>query len=193
MTKQCLIAKCRYPGPVWGFTLAELLIALVIIGEIATFTIPKILTGQATSRNNAIAKETLATLAGAYQQLQMNSGGVPFSTTPGALTQYMNYTRTDTSSTIDLDPYEAPIMPPGTLACSASYPCMKLHNGGTLMLLNNASFGSASGFIYGILDPDGNPTGKADSIVLCIYYNGRATTFGNIMATSSYDPTWFSL
>lgn len=42
-----------------GFTLAELLIALTILGVIATFTIPKILTAQQASTYNAIAKETM--------------------------------------------------------------------------------------------------------------------------------------
>ena len=43
-----------------GFTLAELLIALGILGVIATFTIPKILTAQQDSKKWAIFKEDVA-------------------------------------------------------------------------------------------------------------------------------------
>ena len=68
-----------------GFTLAELLIALAILGVIATFTIPKILTSQANSQRNAIAKEVMSMISGAHQQLKSNNA-LSTSTTMGALT-----------------------------------------------------------------------------------------------------------
>lgn len=46
-----------------AFSLAELLIALAILGVIATFTIPKILHSQQSSKKRAILQETLSTLA----------------------------------------------------------------------------------------------------------------------------------
>ena len=45
-----------------GFTLAELLIALAILGVIATFTIPKILAGSSESQNKALFKETISAI-----------------------------------------------------------------------------------------------------------------------------------
>ena len=45
-----------------GFTLAELLIALVILGVIATFTIPKVLQNDADNKKDAIFKETISAL-----------------------------------------------------------------------------------------------------------------------------------
>ena len=48
-----------------GFTLAELLIALTILGVIATFTIPKILHSQDNAQRAAVFKETIA----AYSQI----------------------------------------------------------------------------------------------------------------------------
>jgi prepilin-type N-terminal cleavage/methylation domain-containing protein len=45
-----------------GFTLAELLIVLTILGTIATYTIPKVLISQQNSQRNAVLKETIATL-----------------------------------------------------------------------------------------------------------------------------------
>lgn len=46
-----------------GFTLAELLIALLILGEIATFTIPKILSSSQNAQKNAVFKETIGALS----------------------------------------------------------------------------------------------------------------------------------
>lgn len=46
-----------------GFTLAELLIALAILGEIATFTIPKILASSQQQQKKAVFKETIATFS----------------------------------------------------------------------------------------------------------------------------------
>jgi prepilin-type N-terminal cleavage/methylation domain-containing protein len=46
-----------------GFTLAELLIALAILGEIATFTIPKILSAQQSGQRKTIFRETFATIS----------------------------------------------------------------------------------------------------------------------------------
>ncbi len=45
-----------------GATLAELLIALALLGVIATFTIPKILNSQAPQRKMAIFKESIAAI-----------------------------------------------------------------------------------------------------------------------------------
>ena len=49
-----------------GFTLAELLIALVILGIMATFTIPKVLQSQTNEKRIAISKETIALVYGAF-------------------------------------------------------------------------------------------------------------------------------
>jgi prepilin-type N-terminal cleavage/methylation domain-containing protein len=45
-----------------GFSLTELLIALMILGEIAAFSIPKILIAQQDARNRAVLKETVGML-----------------------------------------------------------------------------------------------------------------------------------
>lgn len=53
-----------------GFSLAELLISLLILSEIATFTIPKLISNQQASANNAKAKEVAGMIAGAFQSYQ---------------------------------------------------------------------------------------------------------------------------
>lgn len=47
-----------------GFTLAELLIALAILGVIATFSIPKILAAQDSQKKKALFRETVGAISG---------------------------------------------------------------------------------------------------------------------------------
>jgi len=170
-----------------GFTLAELLIALTILGEIATFTIPKILSSQTNSRNNAIAKETMGTLTGAYQGLQFSGASVATSTTAGALSQYMNYVAADTSSSVDGYPAGGS----ATYSC-ASYTCVRLHNGGLLLLDTIRSFGTTTGYVDVVLDPDGTVTSNRDSILFILSYNGKIQDYGNYLGSTTVTPSWFS-
>jgi prepilin-type N-terminal cleavage/methylation domain-containing protein len=185
-----------------GFTLAELLIALAILGVIATFTIPKVLYAQQNAKYNAIAKEAMSTISAAYQQAQF-AGIVSSSTTAGDLTPYMNFVATDTSTLID------DWQTGTTWGCDSSVRCLKLHNG-AILAYDNRTFTGRPGsvakdnLLLFQIDPDGvysgttNGPGKALAIVL--YYDGGIGTQGNPRPNSnystwgspSYEPPWFS-
>jgi type II secretory pathway pseudopilin PulG len=182
-----------------GFTVAELLISLLIIGEISTFTIPKIINSQRNSKYNAIAKEDFATVAAAWS-LYNTSNTASSSSNAGVLTPYINYTKVDTSSNVDGAPGET------FLDCSitASNSCLVMHNGSVLLLRTFSTFGGTTNtnFVWFLVDPDGRYTGSADSIWGVLYFNGRVTSYANIATGSSnnvstynpgnYDPSWFS-
>jgi prepilin-type N-terminal cleavage/methylation domain-containing protein len=182
-----------------GFTLAELLIALAILGVVATFTIPKVLQSQQDTKYKAIGKEAASMVSGAYDAYKLKQ--TPTSTTlPKDLFPYMNYVRLDTgnSLTIDDDGYGA------TYTCSSTSPCAILHNGAIMMGYTH-SFGSTNNLaaIQFMVDHDGKATGN-QSLTLVLYYNGRIGTWATrALGTSDDrgnldgngfppDPTWFS-
>ena len=184
-----------------AFTLAELLIALAILGVIATFTIPKILAGQQSSQYNAIAKEDISAISAAFQQAKM-AGSVSSSTTIGDLTQYLNYTSYVTSATVD------GINGSTSEACSGAAPCIFMHNGSSIRY-NTYNFGGTdtTNALYVQMDPDGfysrTTNGNGKAVGLWLYYDGRVADEGTITAgtTNSHgsytadatkNPAWFS-
>lgn len=188
-----------------GFTLAELLISLAILGVIATFSIPKILSAQQNRQYNAIAHENIATVAAAYQILQLN-GQLTANTTAGAFTPYINYISAVSDSSLVID--SVPTLT--TTTCNGTtYYCLKMHNG-SVLAYRSASFGgtaTTNGFFF-FTDPDGKVTdgttnGPGKGMSVFIYYNGRMTDEGNLLpgTTSSLSgysadaakvPSWFS-
>jgi prepilin-type N-terminal cleavage/methylation domain-containing protein len=187
-----------------GFTLAELLIALVILGVIATFTIPKILTSQQSAKTNAAAKDAMAMVSGAYQ-LYVRNSGASSSMTMGDLTQYMNYVALDTSSLLDDH-----VGSNATYDCS-TITCLRLHGGGTIFNNGNTkSFGgtATTNAILLYYDPDSIRTGSSadsvgKSVAFFLYYNGGMTSRAQMRpgtcdssgchATfTNADPSWFS-
>jgi type II secretory pathway pseudopilin PulG len=185
--------------------LAELLIALAILGVIATFTIPKILNAQRSEQYNAAAKEDISAMISGFQQLK-TSGNLSANTTMGDFTPYMNYVSTDSSGTWSMD--SVPTLT--TIPCDANhYICIKMHNGSMIAYRIDVSFGgtNTTNAMHFVIDPDGHVTdsttdGPGKAISIFIYYNGRLADEGNIAAgtqnsAASYPadpakvPSWF--
>lgn len=186
-----------------GFTLAELLIALAILGVIATFTIPKILSSQQDSKKTATTKEAAAAVAQAWQMYRQDNA--PVDTDLRVLEPYLNYVvkYTDGSSQGDMAVTE------GDMVCSINTPCYKLASGAVIQLYNWREFGgtgilNATGFD---VDPDGQASGITDGpgkgVEFALYFNGRLATSGTTApgtqwsggaypACPTCDPSWFT-
>ena len=75
----------------FGFTLAELLIAMVILGVIATFTIPKILQTQQDNQRKAVFRETYASISSLINQGRQQ--GIDPATMRGYIASHLNFVK----------------------------------------------------------------------------------------------------
>lgn len=172
-----------------GFTLAELLICLAVLGVIATFTIPKILSAQQNIQYKSVAKEAMGAVAAAYDSYKAQIG-VNAYTSPSDFITVLNYVKIQTSGAIDRT-YGST----GSFSCTAGSPCYVLANGAILKDPDVKWGGDGTGnyfggtsttnYVYFYLDPDGTDAdagttdGPGKSVQLNIYYNGRVTDAGN--------------
>lgn len=199
-----------------GFSLAELLICLAIIGVLATFSIPALFQVPASSRSskhNAIAGDVAFMLTSAFEQYRAANPDVSTMRT-GNLTPYLNFVSVDTGSSTLVDN----IPGSGSFTCSSTIPCYKLHNGGTLYFWSADGFCNSGSDPTGVtyaFDPDGiysNSTadGPSKAIRLWIYSDGTIRTEGTLKSTTrwnssggqtcnqtrsaipSNDPLWFT-
>jgi prepilin-type N-terminal cleavage/methylation domain-containing protein len=188
-----------------GFTLAELLVALAILGVIATFTIPKVLNGMQDSRSNAIAKEAAASISAAYQLYKLDNT-VTSSFTLANLIPYLNYVK-QAPVNLAIDDVES-----GTFSncmAVASYPCYQLHNGAMIKISTATTFNGTTSLnaVPFFIDPDGrygnSTTGPSKSVLFYLYYDGKIRTVGTIQPNTvnsvgtyspkpQFDPSWFS-
>lgn len=174
------------PGTI-GFTLAELLISLAILGVIAIFTIPKIVQAQQDERNLSIAKEMAGVILAANDAYLRETNNYTGNYDGRAITPYLNYVAVDSTSTLT-----------GGIDCSS--PCVVIHNGGMLrpQMCHFAGTATTNAIVLHF-DPDG--AGPSSPVAFWLYRNGLLRTAANIIpgtvnacnagANPTSDPSWF--
>lgn len=178
-----------------GFTLAETLVALLILSIISVYSIPKVLRVTNNNAYDAAYKEFFSSIASAHN-LHKARGLLNTNTLGTDLTQYINYVSVDTLSTTLIDQSYGTA---GTTNCAPTpgVMCLKLHSGAILRFSHHAFCGTGNQAVRMHFDPDGKVTtvtagatdaGKAMNVFL--YYNGRITTFDSINPSTE---TWNSV
>lgn len=194
-----------------GFTLAELLISLAILGVIAVFAIPKVLESSRDSKLNAVARESASMLRDAYSFYKIES--YPewnlLAVDANTFVNKMNYVKVDTTTTAA----QMQTPPAGEVKlddCTATEPCLVLHNGAMLQYDTAQTFSaanpnpnvpSATGAVFFNIDPDGTQ-GAAGRFTVALFYNGRVTSgqaaseegityYNNTITPQNTDPSFF--
>ena len=131
-----------------GFTLSELLIALSVLGVIATFTIPKILDSGSNAQRNAILKEAHAALELAsyegYTLGQVNEN-IAYASVINYFMGKLNNVKQCPNDMVAEGCWPAGLDFAGTLYTEEDDPGMTLHNGAVINFwpgYTNASFGN---------------------------------------------------
>jgi prepilin-type N-terminal cleavage/methylation domain-containing protein len=149
-----------------GFTLSELLVSLAVLGLIAAFAIPKVLSSVADSSTKAIGKEAISVISAAYDSLKAdNSGFVARSTTIAQLVARMNAERNVLAANYAAN---------GVAAQANSTNALKLQSGGIIYYNNTDTFarnGAAEGTMAFRIDPDG--TGNFGPVSVYLGFDGR--------------------
>lgn len=182
----------KLPRVCTGVTLAELLVALLILAEISTFAIPKILTTQQSQLYKARTKQVIAMISQAYFEYLQDNSAIEVNFTGLYLTPYMNYV-TAQSTTLDNTYGLAENCGGGT--------CYALHSGGVLRprACGFGGTGSTNAVVF-MYDADGTQNTTGNTVGIYLYRNGRITTEENIVAgtvdscltaVQKADPGWF--
>ena len=188
-----------------GFTLAEMLIALALIGIIAALLIPKLLGSTNGNAKRASVLQSAMAITQAFAQYSADDSapGISASTSAASLMRYFNYM--EIIPTGSLDGTEA--AGPGTEVswdCSTQITCLKMHSGGYLGFWNGG-FGNANNpgaptvgkptdlnSIWLLVDTDGSPSinGKAsdsnNSVWLVLYPTGKIKSWSTIDPGTTY-------
>jgi prepilin-type N-terminal cleavage/methylation domain-containing protein len=168
-----------------GFSLAEVLICLALLGVLATFTVPSLLqktnTDQA-SKYNAIVKNVAIMVTTAYERYKAANGSAPATMTMLDLMPYMNYVGVQTTGSVDGTPGNAPY------TCSP-YTCLKLHNGASIAFNSMGTLGgnTINNAMYFGFDPDGI-SGNLNGMELWLYYDGTIRDWSNLRSPTTQ--TW---
>jgi prepilin-type N-terminal cleavage/methylation domain-containing protein len=176
-----------------GFTLAEVLIALALLGVVATFSIPKIMQAQTNNHYNAVAKEAMATVRTSFMLLKEQGRLVP------GVTKMSDIMKESLNATQEVgtqfDHQQNSVIT--VLSCSGLTTCYRLATGAIISTATDHYYQPETHdpvdneAVHFLVDPDGrltssgDPLGPGKSLPVVIYPNGLMRTKDNLLPNST--------
>ncbi|MCE3236435.1 MAG: hypothetical protein K0Q50_2626 [Vampirovibrio sp.] len=169
-------------NPKAGFTLAELLVSLAILGVIATFTIPKVLYTSQNAQKQAVLKETISSLQAVFTNNWTQGNIVPGGSLNGSyLLNGMNAVKV-CSGNAQTQGCWTQVLDGGT-SVEAGMPGLLLHNGAKIIGLDDviiaAPYGS-NGFAIDWNGAAGPNLEGDDQMQLHMCWDAPAPCWGEI-------------
>ena len=172
-----------------GFTLSELLVALAVLGLIAAFAVPKVLTASGNATANAkVHKAAQAVVNGFEKWTQEN--GKNGTITLNEIMTVVNHSGILTTGIMDDHPNSTDVFD-----CATNTTCYKMLDGTVIFFYTaDGSFVDTTNndAIHFLVDPDGLSNGTAPlavsdpsaSVGFALYYNGRIRSRDNYKANT---------
>jgi prepilin-type N-terminal cleavage/methylation domain-containing protein len=146
------------PSKAVAFTLSELLVSLSILGLIAAFAVPKVLTAVSNHATKSTGKEAIGMITAAYDSLKSEQKGMVGRTvTADVISTKINYAQ--------------------KIVVSATQTDLLLHSGATI------SYRPNDNFVYGVtgltgamrfnIDPNGSGTTGPGAVSINLGHDGR--------------------
>lgn len=171
-----------------GFTLSELLVSLAVLGLIAAFAVPKVLTSVGNSTLLANAKEALSTISGAYEALKADYNGMIPTTLGNNLTtgvpSKMSYAQigTYTQGALGIvDGFTAAVAAAGVNSVRFANNAIVTFDTGDIFTA--AALTDIGRTVYNV-DPDGTGPNKGFTVILG--YDGRVFIPGSVALAAPF-------
>lgn len=175
-----------------GFTLAEMLIALALIGVISALLIPKLLFSSNTDAKKVMVLQTASAITQAYQTFAMDNH-VTAATSANDLRPQFNVVETLTAGNLDGSDVTNTGTGDTSWSCAGAMTCVRMHTGAYVGYWNGGFGGTTDlNSLWFLIDTDGSPStnGRAtnydNSIWLVLYRNGNIRSWENVLPGTLY-------
>jgi type II secretory pathway pseudopilin PulG len=209
----------RQPLYRMGYSLAELIIAMAVLGLVAAMVVPSILANVGTQQNQTLANDAKLLVSGAFADYELATLNVPSSFALPQLETYLPFAKNLSAAgenvLIDCPPQGTalPLGCTGTAPRTASltaanpaYTVLRLKSGALLVYPKTWTFAGTSTLnaLPFVVDPNGKQNQGSDSVEYWLYTNGTVLTrqtltsntvnsAGTFSSVGSSDPAYLTL
>jgi prepilin-type N-terminal cleavage/methylation domain-containing protein len=188
-----------------GFTLSELLVALAVLGLIAAFAVPKVLTASWNATANAKVHKAAQAVVNGYEKWKQANGDA-LGMTGADLMTFVNFSSVITDGrVVDIHPGSGNFTCRATLTTSGNLegPCYRMPDGSMVYFIGHTGVAfttNATSVLYFTVDPDAiesganTQTNSGIGTSFFLYKNGRIRERGHLKGaadTPQFTPDYY--